>query len=176
MNKWEEFAGVCFDAMNGVAYRWKTASQFAQRSMTRLLYDQVFCVGEPNKTGYISSAAMTAKRKGNKTTKDHCLSPQFVARMVYDHSDIWLTDYDKFKSLFYQCCQTIEVTPSENIQLSNLTENKDGEFVIHVPTHKKYEHLGIVLFHKDKGAVSDVFEDLVPKELIEYEKSYLVEQ
>ena len=175
MNKWEEFAEVCFDAMNGSLHRWKTASQFTQRSMTRLLYDQVFCAGEPNKTGYISAAAMTAKRKGNKTTKDHCLSPQFVARMIYDNADIWLTDIEKFKTLFYMCCQTIEITPSENIQLSKLTENKDGEFVIHVPTHKKYDHLGIILFHPEKGAVSDVFEDLVPRELIDYEQDYLSE-
>ena len=175
MNKWEEFAEVCFDAMNGSLHRWKTASQFTQRSMTRLLYDQVFCAGEPNKTGYISAAAMTAKRKGNKTTKDHCLSPQFVARMIYDNADTWLSDIEKFKTLFYMCCQTIEITPSENIQLSKLTENKDGEFVIHVPTHKKYDHLGIILFHPEKGAVSDVFEDLVPRELIDYEQDYLSE-
>lgn len=175
MNKWEEFAQITFHAMKGVLPFWKTASNFTQRSMTRILYDQVFCAGEPNKTGYISVEAMTAKRKGRKTTKDHCLSPQFVARMVYDHPDIWLTDLNKFKSLFYMCCQTIEVTPSENIQLSKLTENKEGQFIIHVPTHKKYDHLGIVLFHKDKGVVTDVFEDLVPVELIEYEQNYLLE-
>lgn len=175
MNKWEEFARITFHAMKGVLPFWKDASQFTQRSMTRILYDQVFCAGEPNKTGYISSAAMSAKRKGNKTTKDHCLSPQFVARMVYDNADVWLTDLEKFKSLFYMCCQTIEITPDENIKLSNLTLNKDGEFIIYVPTHKKYDHLGIVLFHPEKGAVTDVFEDLVPVELIEYEKDYLSE-
>jgi hypothetical protein len=161
--------------MKGVLPFWGTANQYKQRSMTRLLYDQVFCAGEPNKTGYISSAAMSAKRKGNKTTKDHCLSPQFVARMVYDNPDVWLTDVEKFKSLFYMCCQTIEITPEENIKLSKLTENRDGEFVIHVPTHRKYDHLGIVLFHPEKGVVSNVFEDLVPMELIEYEEDYLSE-
>lgn len=175
MNKWQDFAEICFYAMKGVLPFWETANQYKQRSMTRLLYDQVFCAGEPNKTGYISSAAMSAKRKGNKTTKDHCLSPQFVARMVYDNPDVWLTDVEKFKSLFYMCCQTIEITPEENIKLSKLTENRDGEFVIHVPTHRKYDHLGIILFHPDKGVVSDVFEDLVPMELIEYEKDYLSE-
>lgn len=175
MNKWEDFAEICFHAMKGVLPFWKTANQYKQRSMTRLLYDQVFCAGEPNKTGYISAAAMTAKRKKNKTTKDHCLSPQFVARMVYDNADVWLTDFEKFKSLFYMCCQTIEITPEENIKLSKLTENKNGEFVIHVPTHKKYDHLGIILFHPEKGAVSDVFEDLVPRELIDYEQDYLSE-
>jgi hypothetical protein len=175
MNKWESFAKITFHAMKGVLPFWKNANPFERRSMTRILYDQVFCAGEPNKTGYISSDAMSAKRKGNKTTKDHCLSPQFVARMVYDHADVWLTDYEKFKTLFYMCCQTIEITPEENNKLSKLTENRDGEFVIHVPTHKKYEHLNIILFHPEKGVVSDVFEDLVPKELIDYEKDYLSE-
>jgi len=174
MNKWEEFAKITFHAMRGVLPFWKDANQFTQRSMTRILYDQVFCAGEPNKTGYISVAAMSAKRKGNKTTKDHCMSPQFVARMVYDNADVWLTDLDKFKTLFLMCCQTIEVTPDENNKLSQLTENKDGQFVIHVATHLKYDHLGIALFHPKKGAVRDVFEDLIPSELIDYESNYLV--
>ena len=172
--KWEDFALIAFHAMKGVLPFWKNANSHQQRAMTRLLYDQVFCAGEPNKTGYISVAAMSAKRKGNKTTKDHCMSPQFVARMVYDNADVWLTDLDKFKTLFLMCCQTIEVTPDENNKLSQLTENKDGQFVIHVATHLKYDHLGIVLFHPEKGAVRDVFEDLIPSELIDYESNYLV--
>lgn len=174
MNRWEDFALIAFHAMKGVLPFWKNANSHQQRAMTRLLYDQVFCAGEPNKTGYISSAAMSAKRKGNKTTKDHCMSPQFVARMVYDNADVWLTDLDKFKTLFLMCCQTIEVTPDENNKLSQLTENKDGQFIIHVATHLKYDHLGIVLFHPEKGAVRDVFEDLIPSELIDYESNYLV--
>lgn len=172
--KWEDFALIAFHAMKGVLPFWKNANSYQQRAMTRLLYDQVFCAGEPNKTGYISVAAMSAKRKGNKTTKDHCMSPQFVARMIYDNADVWLTDLDKFKTLFLMCCQTIEVTPDENNKLSQLTENKDGQFVIHVATHLKYDHLGIVLFHPKKGTVRDVFEDLIPSELIDYESNYLV--
>ena len=176
MNRWESFANVAFHAMRGVIPLWCNGDQFTKRSMTRLLYDQVFSAGEPNKTGYISSDAMTAKRKRNKTTKDHCLSPQFVARMVYDHPDVWLSDYQKFKSLFLMCCLTIEVTPDENNKLRTLTENRDGQFIVHVPTHKKYDHLGIILFHPDKGVVENVFDDLVPPELVEYEKQYLIEQ
>jgi len=174
MNRWEDFALIAFHAMKGVLPFWKNANSHQQRAMTRLLYDQVFCAGEPNKTGYISAAAMSAKRKGNKTTKDHCMSPQFVARMVYDNANVWLTDLDKFKTLFLMCCQTIEVTPDENNKLSKLTENKDGQFLIHIATHLKYDHLGIVLFHPEKGAVRDVFEDLIPSELIDYESNYLV--
>ena len=121
MKKWESFALVAFNAMKGALPLWTNANSDIQRAMTRLLYDQVFSSGDPNKTGYISSAAMSAKRKKNKTCKDHCLSPQFVARMVYDRPDIWLVDFEKFKVLFYMCCQTIEVTPHENNKLSQLT-------------------------------------------------------
>ncbi len=175
LSKWEEASSIAFDAMKGVLYRWKDATPRTQRFMTRLLYDAVFCSGNPNNSGYISVKAMSNKRMKKKVTLDHCLSPQFVARMIYDNPDKWLSDFDTFKKLFYMCCITIQVTPEENIKLSKLTENRDGEFVIHVPTHRKYDHLGIVLFHPEKGVVSDVFEDLVPMELIEYEKDYLSE-
>ena len=62
-NKWEDFALIAFHAMKGVLPFWKNANSHQQRAMTRLLYDQVFCAGEPNKTGYISAAAMSAKRR-----------------------------------------------------------------------------------------------------------------
>ena len=61
----------------------------------------------------------------------------------------------------------------ENTALSNLTKNSDGKLTVEVPTNMKYEHLNIELFHKDKGYVGNIFDDLVPKELIEYEKQYL---
>tara|TARA_Y100000593_G_C4274206_1_gene319116 strand:- start:228 stop:752 length:525 start_codon:yes stop_codon:yes gene_type:complete len=172
--KWESFSEVAFYSMKGVLPLWKDASTDTVRAMTRILYDLVFSCGKPNKTGYMSSAAMSAQRSKNKTCSDHCLSPQFVARMVYDNPDIWLEDFEKFKSLFYDCCLTILVTSKENNELSKLTRNKDGVFTVSVPTHKKYEHLGIQLFHKDKGYVDNVLEGLVPKELVEYEKQYLV--
>ena len=70
MKKWESFALVAFNAMKGALPLWTNANSDIQRAMTRLLYDQVFSSGDPNKTGYISSAAMSAKRKKNKTCKD----------------------------------------------------------------------------------------------------------
>jgi len=171
---WEFAVPITFDAMNGVLHHWNGADSRTQRYMTRLLYDAVFCSGQPNKTGYISSAALVNKRKKKRVTLDHFLSPQFIARMIYDNPDRWLTDLEEFKKLFYKCCATIEVVPQENIALSKLTENKDGEFKILVPTHKKYEYLNIRLLHKDKGVVTDIFKDLVPEELITYEENYLV--
>ena len=173
MTKWESFAEVAFYAMKGALPLWKDAKPDTVRSMTRILYDQVFSSGDPNKSGYISSAAMEAKRKKLKTCKDHCLSPQFVARMVYDNPDVWLSDLDKFKTLFYKCCTTILVTSKENNQLSQLTTNKNGVLNVLVPTHMKYGHLGINLFHEDKGYVDDAFDEIVPPELITYEQKYL---
>tara|TARA_B100000287_G_scaffold155679_1_gene146840 strand:+ start:480 stop:1004 length:525 start_codon:yes stop_codon:yes gene_type:complete len=173
MTKWESFAQVAFYAMKGVLPLWKDASSDTARAMTRILYDQVFCCGSPNKTGYISSAAMSAKRERLKTCKDHCLSPQFVARMVYDQPEVWLTDFEEFKKLFFLCCQTIVVTPEENNKLSTLTSNRDGVFIVKVPTVRKYHFLNIKLFHPKKGYVSNPFEDMLPEGLTEYEEQFV---
>ena len=171
--RWISFANVAFHAMKGAAPLWKNADSDTKISMTRLLYDQVFSSGNPHKTGYISSNALDAKREKKKTCNDHCLSPQFVARMIYDNPDVWLTDFEKFKNLFFLCCQTIVVTSKENTELSNLTSNKNGKLEIKVATHLKYEHCNITLFHPKKGIVKNPFLDILPDELIEYEKQYL---
>lgn len=177
MSNWQEFALSSFDSMKASLYRWKeTADPSTKRSLTRLFYDQIFCSGDPNRTGYISLSAMDNKKNKKNVCTDHCLSPQFVARMIYDHPEVWLSDFDKFKNLFYQSCLTIKVTPEENTRLSKLTDNSNGQFSVYVPTHQKYDHLGIKLFHPEKGFVTEnIFVDLVPTELMEYEKQYLVE-
>ena len=171
--RWISFANVAFHAMKGASPLWKNADSDTKISMTRLLYDQVFSSGNPYKTGYISSSALDARREKKKTCNDHCLSPQFVARMIYDNPDVWLTDFEKFKNLFFLCCQTIVVTSKENTELSNLTSNKNGKLEIKVATHLKYEHCNITLFHPKKGLVKNPFLDILPDELIEYEKQYL---
>ena len=90
--KWESFAEVAFHAMKGALPLWTNAAPDTRRAMTRILYDLVFSTGDPNKTGYMSSNAIESKSKGLKTCKDHCLSPQFVARMIYDNPNVWLVD------------------------------------------------------------------------------------
>ena len=170
MKKWEYYAEVAFNAMKSNQHLWSIKEY--QRPITRLLYDQVFCAGRPNKSDLISVSAMKNKLKKIKSCEDHCIIPQFVARMVMDHPDDWLVDLEKFKELFFWCCRTIEVTPEENNKLSKLTENKDGTFIVHVPTHLRYKHLGINLYHPELGSVDNVFD--IPSELIEYEKQYLV--
>ena len=97
MSKTLDFANVSYKAMKGVFPLWKDASSHTIRGMTRLLYDPVFCCGAVNQTGLTSVSALMEK---TKPTLDHCLSPQFVARMIYDQPDIWLSEFDKF-SYFY---------------------------------------------------------------------------
>ena len=166
---WKAYCKTAFNALSASVEDWGDPDFF--RPITRIYYINVFDCASVNHLGLISEEALLNPKE---RTQDHCLSPQFVARMVYDNPDVWLTDFDKFKTLFLKCCQTIEVTSSENTKLSKLTENKDGQFSIFVATHKKYDHLGIVLFHQEKGVVRDVFEDLVPEELMNYESDYLV--
>ena len=171
MSKTLDFANVSYKAMKGVFPLWKDASSHTIRGMTRLLYDPVFCCGAVNQTGLTSVSALMEK---TKPTLDHCLSPQFVARMVYDNPDVWLTDFEKFKELFHACCQTILITSKQNYALSNLTKNLNGEFFVEVATHEKYKHLNIKLFHEQEGYVEDVFYDkLVPIELTKYELKYI---
>ena len=86
--KWHSHAKAAFYAMKGCLELWVMARKSGDNNLmialTRILYDQVFSSGKPNQTGYISSAAMTNKREKKKTCSDHCLSPQFVARMIFD--------------------------------------------------------------------------------------------
>ena len=173
MSKTLDFANVSYKAMKGVFPLWKDASSHTIRGMTRLLYDPVFCCGAVNQTGLTSVSALMEK---TKPTLAHCLSPQFVARMIYDQPDIWLSEFDKFYDLFLKCCQTIEVTSKENNLLRGLTKNRDGKLTVKVPTIEKYNYTNIKLYDEDEGVITDmskIFESIVPKELTEYEKQYL---
>jgi hypothetical protein len=135
-------------------------------------------------SGYITENALLEKRSNPKWTicKDHCYSPQFIARMIMDNPDIYLTDYDKFKEIFLIACTTIDITSDENRRLSLLTSNKAGDFKIYVPTDKKYQHLDIRLLRRNYGRnwyntptdyVSNYIE--TPQEILDYEKQFLVE-
>ena len=114
--------------------------------------------------------------KNKRATRDHILSPQFVARMIYDQPEIWLSEYEKFKQLFFICCQTIQITRTENDVLKNFTSNNNNNFVILVPTLRKYEEAGIRLYDQTQTRFvqNNIFEELVPEELTDYEKQYLV--
>jgi hypothetical protein len=101
--------------------------------------------------------------------------------MILDNPDVYLTSLDKFQEIFLLSCQTIVVTAEENLELSYLTSNDGDTYEVKVPTHLKYNHLGIKLYKKPENVVrwnksvpidSNILD--VPNELKEYEKQFLV--
>jgi hypothetical protein len=151
------------------------------RPITRIYYISVFDCGLCNFTGLISENALKNKINGSKVVYDHCLSPQFVGRMILDNPEKYLSNYSVFESIFWESCKTIMVTQEENISLSALTENDGLDYKIRVSTDKKYQHLGIKLNFRPKknGKWSEAFNlDTniidVPDYLLEYEKNFLI--
>jgi|DEB0MinimDraft_6_1074348.scaffolds.fasta_scaffold05537_6 hypothetical protein len=177
---WEEYCETSYRELNSILDLWQDPN-YSARPLTRSYYIKVFDCSLCNFTGYASEEALKNKLNGKKVVYDHCLSPQFVTRMILDNPEIYLKDYNNFKQIFWDCCSTIMVTQEENIRLSRLTENDGYYYKIHVPTHLKYNHLGINLYFRPtlkgkwKDAVpleTNIIE--VPKNLIEYEKYFLV--
>ena len=54
------------------------------------------------------------KLNKTKTVHDHCLSPQFIGRMIMDNQEKYLSDYETFEEIFWYKCRTIIVTQREN--------------------------------------------------------------
>ena len=175
---------IAFNAMKANLDLWRSNpnDKDVLRGVTRPYYDLVHSLSIPS--GYITVNALEEKKNDSNWVicKDHCYSPQFVARMIMDHADIYLEDYDKFKNLFYKSCTTIDITPEENRKLSLLTSNQKGHFKIYVPTDKKYQHLNIQLVKRNYGRnwhqkPADVVSNYIetPEEILNYEKQFLVE-
>jgi hypothetical protein len=175
---------IAFNSMKANLDLWRSRpnDKDVLRGVTRPYYDLVHSLSIP--TGYITIKALQEKQKDSNwiLCRDHCYSPQFIGRMIMDHADIYLEDYEKFKKLFYISCSTIDITPEENRALSLLTSNQKGNFKIYVPTDKKYQHLDIQLVKRNYGRnwhqkpadpVSNYLQ--TPKELLDYEKQFLTE-
>ena len=180
-SRWEQYCETTYNSLQANVKNWGKPGFF--RPLTRIYYMGVFDCGNPNHTGLISESAFNRKQTGLKTVHDHYLSPQFVGRMVLDHPDQYLTDFNVFREIFYKSCGTIIVTAEENIQLSHLTYNDGDDYKVYVPTDQKYQHLGINLLSRpakvkswrgvmlDKASEDDLY---FPKHLLQYEKDYLV--
>lgn len=180
----ETYCLIAYNAMRSNLYLWKSKpnDKDVLRGVTRPYYDLVHSLSIPS--GYITVNALQEKQNDSQwiLCKDHCYSPQFIGRMIMDHSEIYLEDYEKFRQLFYKSCTTIDITPEENRKLSLLTSNQNGNYKILVPTDKKYQHLNIQLvkrnygrnwYHKPTDPVSNYIE--TPEELLHYEKQFLIE-
>lgn len=177
---WQIFCEKTYNNMRANAHKWNESPEW-NIALARDFYLGVFDSGNPNPTGLISENAYVNKMNKGKTTHDHCLSPQFVGRMILDNQDTYLSDYEKFKSVFWYSCRTIIVTSKENESLSFLTQNKDDGYKVLVATNMKYSHLGIKLYERESGKkewkyarpINNNVLD-VPQELLEYEKRFLV--
>ncbi len=177
----EEYCETTYNSLKANVHNWGKP-EYA-RPLSRIYYAGVFDCGNPNPTGLISAKALKNKKNKLKTVSDHYLSPQFVGRLILDNPDVYLNDYVEFRKLFIKCTQTIIVTQQENEDLSDLTDNNKGEFIIKVPTNLKYHYLGIKLYKRHenvKGYKKENCDELetslldVPIELLDYEKDFLV--
>jgi hypothetical protein len=171
---WKAYCETAFNNCKGSLYNWGKPDYF--RPITRTFYINVFDCAGANHTGLISKDAIDSPKD---RTLDHCLSPQFIGRMIMDNPEKFLNDYETFENLFWLACSTITVTKKENTALSLLTINDGYEYKVSVPTNLKYNHLGIQLYMKvgnrwrDSAPVESNIID-APEELLEYEKNFLI--
>lgn len=177
---WKAYCETTFHALKANHHNWGKPDFI--RPITRLYYIGVFDCGTPNQTPYISEQALHKWILGNKTVVDHCLSPQFISRMILDNPEKYLCDFETFQNIFWYSCRTIVVTAEENKMLSKLTKHRNNKYQVEVPTNLKYNHLGIKLFAREnnqtnwryaKPADTNILE--VPQELLDYEKQFLIE-
>ena len=176
---WKAYCKTSFNALKSNLEDWGKPEFY--RPITRIYYINVFDCGLSNFTGLVSEKALENKLNKKKVVYDHCLSPQFIGRMILDNPDKYLTDYSVFKSLFWESCKTVMVTQEENFALAALTENNGQDYKVLVPTNKKYNYLGINLYFRPQkhGRWSEsvpLDTNLIetPENLLEYEKQFLV--
>ena len=176
---WKVYCEKTFNNLKANSHKWRSSPNW-DRAITRDYYIGVFDCGNPNPTGLISENAFHNKLNKTKTVRDHCLSPQFIGRMIMDNQEKYLSDYETFEEIFWYSCRTIIVTQRENEALSDLTSNRDNKYQVLVPTHMKYNSLNISLYKKHENKTqwkhaqpieSNILD--VPEELLEYEKQYL---
>ena len=179
MKDWKSYCETTYHSLKSNLHNWGDPKY--ARPITRIYYIGVFDAGLPNPTGLISENALKNKSLKKKVVYDHCLSPQFISRMILDNPDVYLSSLSKFQEIFLLSCQTILVTAEENLELSYLTSNDGDTYQVKVPTHLKYNHLGINLYKRPEDSVrwnksvpidSNIL--YVPEELKEYEKQFLV--
>lgn len=176
---WKAYCETSFNALKSNLKNWGKPQFY--RSITRIYYINVFDCGISNFSGLVSENALKNKLNGKKVVYDHCLSPQFIGRMILDNPQTYLLDYHKFENIFWESCRTVMVTQEENFALAALTENNGQDYKVLVPTNKKYNHLGINLYFRpqktgrwNEAVPLDTNLIETPQDLIEYEKKFLV--
>ena len=142
----DEYCLTAFNSMKANFYRWEKP-ETCIRSMTRIFYVNVHDSGK-DAIGLISEEAMKYKIESSKkkTTDDHYTRPQAQAYMIYDQPDKYLSDYDKFRKIFFDARKTITLTKEQNDICSEDTSNDGINFVIQTRSDKLYQKHGIKLF------------------------------
>lgn len=178
---WKSYCEVAFNDLRANLAKW--GDEDCSRPITRGFYIRVFDLAQVNHMGLISEQALNNPKQ---RTHDHYLSPQFIGRMIMDNPNPYLEDYELFENLFWLACSTITVTKAENKQLSLLTDNKQQNYKVLVPTDLKYKHLGINLYEAKNqikrghrwnlNTVSEYVYDKLPapSDLLEYERRFLI--
>ena len=106
-----EYALTAFNSLKANKYRWNTMLiSDAERSISRLFYDQVFSTG-PDKSGF--STVLNGEWGLQKMCDDHYMAPQSVTKFIMDQADLLLEDYDYFLDCFMMCRKTHHVTKQQ---------------------------------------------------------------
>tara|TARA_B100000085_G_scaffold157400_1_gene142955 strand:+ start:152 stop:733 length:582 start_codon:yes stop_codon:yes gene_type:complete len=192
MNKRSEpYCEMAYSAIRANMHNWGDPKWY--RPLTRSFYDNVFHSSN-NNTGFITKGSVEAriayklnpkfykngKKKEYQPCYDHYLSPQFVAVMVISNPDIYLDCIESFAKIFELSTSVVETTNPENTAMRGFTTTKKGVHRIKVPSDEKYDRAGITLCKRPKGvtelAKAVITEEKLfyPKELLEFEKRFLV--
>jgi len=162
-----EYVLTAFLSLKANQYRWnKMLVTDAERSISRLFYDQVFSSGA-DKSGF--STVLKSNWGLQKMCDDHYMSPQSVTKFIMDQADILLEDYDYFLDCFMMCRKTHYVTKQQNDQLAKLTKNTA------VLTRDRYKHMGFNLYKNGKpNPCMEKPELQVPSYFTNWERGYQI--
>ena len=171
-----------YDFMNPYTINWwrdNRNDKDVVRSHTRSFYDLVHACSIP--TGLITKTAFEKLQNDKKftATKDHCFRPQNIYQFMLDNHENFC-EFSTFRKWYVMCCSTILVVGKENKRLSSEgIDNRNGSYVIKVPTDQQYIRAGLDLYsHSAERNWADRFLTLesnlivAPQQLLEYEKKF----
>jgi len=159
-----EYALTAFLALKANQYRWnKMLVSDAERSISRLFYDQVFSSGA-DKSGF--STTLKNEWDLQSMTDDHYMAPQSVTKFIMD-SEFLLENFEHFLDCFLMCRKTHWVKKSENEKLKELTKKTN------ILTRDRYKHMGWNLYKDGKpNYVMEKPELQVPSYFTDWEMGY----
>ena len=136
-----EYALTAFNSLKANQHRWiDVLISDAERSISRLFYDQVFSSGA-DRSGY--STVLKEDWQLQKMCDDHYMAPQSVTKFIMDEQAL-LDDWDAFVECFMLCRKTHYVKKSQNDKLAALTKKTN------VLTRDRYKKLGFNLYKDGK--------------------------